>query len=105
MLLRKGAPLLGYGAAIAATGNDETRPYAGAAVAAGYAPTLWQEGKASYLGYKELKDAGASTEELLKAKKNLGKAFSTYALPVVAGAGLAQYLVNRQVKRNKEEEA
>jgi hypothetical protein len=41
---------------------------------------LGEEALASIKGYKGLKATGASPEELLQAKKNLAKAFGTYAL-------------------------
>ena len=55
------------------------------------APVLVAEGAASRHGIKLLKEAGASKEAIKAAKKNLGKAWGTYAAigsaPVITGAG------------------
>ena len=78
--------------------------------AAMVAPVLVAEGAASRHGIKLLKEAGASKEALKGAKKNLGKAWGTYAakgaVPVVTGAGARAIgkSVGRERYGKKEEE-
>jgi hypothetical protein len=91
------AGIIGAGALLK---DDKTRKYAPAATAAGFAPTLWQEGKASILATKYVKE----TEGRRAAKrvaKPLLRAFGTYlALPV--GAALGVYTAGKLLDRSKK---
>ena len=53
-------------------------------------PTLVAEGMASRKGLKILKKSGASKEFLNKSKKNLAKAWGTYATSTAASAGAGE---------------
>ena len=79
--------------------DDKKRKYAPAATAAGFAPLLWQEGKASILATKYVKE----TEGRRAAKrvaKPLLRAFGTYVtLPV--GAALGVYTAGKLLNKTR----
>ena len=84
-VLRAGGLGVGLLGASVLMSDKDTRKYAPAAAAAGWAPTLYQEGKASYLAHKYLKQTrGAKASR--KSSKRLVKMFGTYA---AAPAGMA----------------
>lgn len=81
------AGMLGGGAmALAGDEGSTTTRLAPVVTAAGFAPTLIDEGLASIRGYRGLKGMkGVSPEQLKKVRKNLLKAFGTYGSFALAG--------------------
>jgi len=69
--------------------------------AAGMAPMLGDEVAASAKSIKNLKKAKATTSQLNIARKNLGKAFTTYGL-LAAGAIAAPALIRKFKESNKK---
>jgi hypothetical protein len=65
----------------------------------GFVPTLHQEAKASITGYKALKAAGATAQELQKARKNLSIAFGTYLGAATIPAVLTHYFLNKKKEK------
>ena len=85
---------------LAAVGKKDSKAVdygAPALAAAGVAPTLLEEGAASYKGYKGLKALGASAKELSHARGSLAKAWGTYG---AMGAGaVAAPVIARAIKK------
>jgi hypothetical protein len=111
--------LAGYaGLGGVASGALIDNPWLGLGLAAGvpallHAPTLVDEGYASYKGYKTMKNLGASADELRHARKGLGAAMGAYlsgplgnAAEGVGGWGVGRvgrglYKKNESEKRDK----
>ena len=98
MTARTVGPILSMLGTSYLAGNDETRPYAAAALPVGFTPMLYQEAKASVIGHNALKNAGATIKELRNAKKTLGLAFGTYAGAALVPAAITHFLLNRKRK-------
>jgi len=82
--LYKAAPVTGF---LAGLTDEDTlsTPQASALAVAPTLPTLVSEGGASWNAMKYLREHGASPAQLSKGRKNLAKAFATYAvLPATA---------------------
>jgi hypothetical protein len=98
--LRSPAALIGGLAAptmaIAAKDPDSTMAKAAPLVGlAGIAPTLADEAYASFKGYGGMKRLGVPAGELATGRRQLAKAFRTYALPLAAGSVLAPYAIRK----------
>jgi hypothetical protein len=101
MVSRSIGPVAGILVAGKLLGKEKSRKYAPAAAAAGFAPMLWQEGKASTLAYKFMKKNLPKTVAKKEGLKLL-KAFGTYAsLPI--GAALGVYGVSKLLNTNRKE--
>jgi len=79
----KVAPLATLAAAVSKKDStiSKVAPYAAAAA---IAPTLADEATASIRAIKDLKKVKATKTQLSLARKNLGKGFATYAIPMAA---------------------
>jgi hypothetical protein len=90
------AGLLGAGA-LASSENEKVNKWAPAAAAAGYAPMLYQEGRASTHAVRDLyKHMGGKAA--LKGAGRLGLAFGTYAAPAIGSA----WAIKHYQKKRKE---
>jgi hypothetical protein len=100
LLIQKGSPLVGtIGAAAAASSENEVAQKAAPVLAAaGFLPTLLEEGMATYRGTKEI----ARQLGTKRALKSLGvtlPAFATYAaLPIGAYMGTKKFLARKKEK-------
>jgi len=98
LFMRGVLPLGGLGATVFMASNEKTRPYAYIPAIGGVAPMLYQEGKASRIALKNLKELAVSAKELVQSKKLLRGAFGTYAAAAVLPALGMQYLLNLKKK-------
>ena len=89
------APLIAASVADPDSAVSKYAPVAGAALAA---PTLIDEAAASIGGYRGMRRAGYSPQALRTARRQLAKAFGTYAVPLGA-MGVAAPMVARALKK------
>lgn len=79
-----------------------TKNKAWIAPAAISAPTLFEEGRASIIGYNKLKKLGASKTDLKRARSGLGAAYATYLVDPalrMANAGLSYYAAKKLAEK------
>lgn len=92
MLLRTAGPGAGLLAAAGLMASGEKgSQYAAPAAAAGYAPMLFQEGKASVIGVKNIREV-LGRKAARTAAKDLTKAFGTYAALPIGTAAAAHFI-------------
>lgn len=102
---RVGGPLLGTFASsymVAQDPDSDAAKWAPAAMGAGFAPTLVDEGIASYRGLRALRAAGLKGEQFRKAMMSLGKGFGSYAAGA-AGAASVPYII-RKIRQRPDDE-
>lgn len=103
IFLRKFGPGAGIIAGGMLLANEDTRKYAPAAIAAGFSPMLWQEGKASGSALKFLrKTYGRRSSQYRKAIISLGKAFGSYGA-VAGGSALGVYGIGKLLSKTRNE--
>ena len=100
----KKAPLIGTLVAGFSDPDSKKSKYAPLGVGVASLPVLYEEGRASTLGYRALKKAGLKQPKTLKATRSiLGKAFGTYALAAAGGVGATMLARKaRRLLKNRE---
>lgn len=84
MFLRRGLPVAGLlaGTAMVGSGKEKLKEWAPAVAASSFLPMLYQEGRASYSGFKGMEKAFGRAEAMKRLPKLLGALGVYAALPV-----------------------
>lgn len=102
LFARTRGPLIGTvaGVGLMVNKDEDINKYAPVAVLAGGAPTIYQEGKASLIGLKEINQV-FKKPQAIKSLKTLLLPFLGY-LSVYAGPAAGMYIANKIRKANKD---